>query len=68
MAYQYNVEFRVRRGLGPLFETKLIPIGYDDVDRDIPESTVKEWAKKDAENYLISRDYHVFIFIDIHSA
>lgn len=68
MTYNYNVEFRVRKGLGPLFETKLIPVEYDDVDNDVPESTVKQWAIKDAEDYLTSRDCHVFMFIDIHSA
>lgn len=65
--YQYEVEFRVRKGLGPEFVTKMVPVAYDDVDPDVPEYIVKEWAVKEAKQYLRDRDCPVFIYIDIHS-
>lgn len=66
--YAYNVEFRVRKGLGPEYVTIIVPVAYDDVDPEVPEYKVKEWAKKDAEAYLRERECPALIFIDIHSA
>lgn len=66
--YQYEVEFSVRKGLGPDFVPKLVPIAYDDVDPEVPEYVVKEWAKKDAEHYLRTHDCPVFIYVDTHSS
>lgn len=68
MCYNFIVEFQVRKGLGPDFVRKEVSIGYDDVDLDVPEYRVKEWAKKDAEAYLLARECPVFIYVDIHYA
>lgn len=68
MCYQYNVEFSVRKGLGPDWVQKFVFTAYDDVDADVPEYVVKQWAKHDAEHWLKTHDCPAFIYIDIHSA
>ena len=71
MCYQYEVEFLFRKGLGPDFVTKLVPIAYDDVDAEVPEATVKQWAINEAREYLRSRNEGYpdsgIIYVDIHS-
>lgn len=66
MSYQFEVEFSVRKGLGPGYYIKFVSIGYDDVEPDVPESVVKDWAKADAERYLKTHDCPAFIYRGIH--
>lgn len=66
--YQYEVEFRVRKGAGPDFFTKFVPVAFDDVDPEVPEYIVKEWAKAEAESELRKHDCPVFIYVDTHSS
>ena len=68
MCYQYNVEFLVRKGLGAEWVEKLVFVEYDDVDANIPEHVVINWAKHDAEVWLKTNDCPAFIYINIHSA
>ena len=70
MCYNFIVEFEVMKGLGPDFVTKLVDVGYDDVDADVPEYVVREWAKKDAEAHLkrLGSEIEKFMFVDIHNA
>lgn len=68
MSYNFVVEFQARKGLGPEFTRKLVPICYDDIDPCVPEYIVKDWAKKDAEEYLTERDWHTLVFVEIYLA
>ena len=68
VCYQYNVEFLVRKGLGPDWVTKIVFQAYDDVDPDVAEYIVKQWAIADAKQYLKDHDCPAFVFIEIYNA
>lgn len=58
MFRSFNIEFSIRKGLGPDFFQKTISIGLDDLPADISEFEVKEMAKQEAERELYnSEDY-----------
>lgn len=68
--YFYIVEFSVMKGLGPDWVTKIVDVAYDDVDGDVPEYVIKEWAKKDAEAHLKrpGSEIEKLVFVDIYNA
>lgn len=65
----FIVEFSVRKGLGPDFFKKEIPIYFDDVDAEIEYEEVKQWAIEEATRILQQpeKECPVFHFVAIHS-
>lgn len=68
MCYLFEVEFLVRKGLGPEWLTKFVTIAYDDVDPDVHSDIVKDWAINEAKHYLKTHDCPAFIYQDIHNS
>ena len=68
MSYNFIVEFQIRKGLGPDFVQKLIPVYYDDIEADTPEYVVIDWAIKEAEGILIKTECPAFVYVNIHYA
>lgn len=68
--YNFVVEFSIMKGLGPDWVPRLFEVCYDDVDDDVPEYVVKQWAKDYAEGILKRPGSEIerFIFVDIHYA
>ncbi len=68
MSYQFEVHFLVRKGCGPEWVEKRIPIFMDDVDPEATEEDAKEMAIDEAKYYLLSRDCPAIKFIAIYNS
>lgn len=56
-----NVEFTIRKGLGPDTFIKVITVGLDDLDPEISDTEVRSMAIWEAERELYrSEDYHLY--------
>ena len=59
--YVFNVEVKIRKGLGPESVVKSFTQAYDDVPMEVPEDEVKKWAIADTEKQLYnSEDYQLY--------
>lgn len=66
--YLYDIEFAALRGLGPQEMIVTIPIGIDDVEEDVPEPIVRDWAINDARTEMRRRGYERFTLREVYAA
>jgi hypothetical protein len=48
----FNVLFSIRKGLGPDWFDKNIPVGLDDLPEELSENEIRQMARAEAERYL----------------
>ena len=58
---EFAVHFLIRKGLGPDWISKTIFVGLDDIDHEMSEADIRQWARSEAESILYkSDDYPVY--------
>lgn len=56
-----EVEVRIRKGFGPDYKIKNIPIGFDDLPDDTSNEEIKDMAKMEVDSLLrSSEDYPLY--------
>lgn len=57
----FNIEFSIRKGLGPDWFDKNISVGLDDLPEDLTDKEIENMAINEAESYLYkSEDYPLY--------
>lgn len=66
--YLYEIEFSALKGVGPDPVVCTIPITIDDVEPDVPESIVRDWAIHEAKTEMRRRGFSRFTLREVFTA